>query len=156
MIKHCIIFSAAALLLLTTTENQSWVQGFAGFHGAPGAMSSLAGDPTMVYTAAMGITERPVSAMESATGTWAIPTRPSEGQPTSAECASAAAMAGEVQASHVGLPRDQSESTLLVPKIRGQICELVVLDALNESLSQMNLPSDAGIPAAGSKSEKRD
>ncbi len=153
MIKHGIIFSAAALLLLTTTENQSWAQGFAGFHGARGRNVAVARrpiyggygyyrTPTFGYGVGYGNVGNPYAAVGGTTYIGGM--RVGGGYSGGGSSVSRGPAPGPIGIDTIGTKDTRTD-------LRASS-----LDALNESLSQMKLPSDAGIPAAGSKSGQRD
>ena len=144
MIKRISVLAAAALFLVLTTENEIWAQGFGGFHsggvhvgGAYGRGANVRG----VYDRGYGrgvVTGVPAGAIRRGRryggygyggygDTFILPPNPGKG-PAGIESM------GQVNPG-------------------GNNLAAADLAKLQQSLKQMSLPSDAGLPAVGSGDE---
>lgn len=138
MIKRFCMMAAASLMLLSGTENESWAQGFGGFHRAVGRRVVVAPrygyggfyrSPSYGYGVGYGNVGNPYGAVG---GTTYIGGMRVGGAPPSVRSLGPAP--GPVGIDKIGTKRTETD---LRAYDQG---------ALDESLRKMKLPSDAGLP----------
>jgi hypothetical protein len=148
MIKRFCMMAAASLMLLSGAENESWAQGFGGFHRARGRRVVAASrygyggyyrSGSYGYGVGYGNVGNPYGAVGGTTYIGGM--RVGGAPPTQVSLGPAP---GPVGVDSIGTKRTETD-------LRAYNRE-----ALDKSLSQMKLPSDAGLPAAGSKNDDAD
>ena len=149
MIKRFCMMAAASLMLLSGTENESLAQGFGGFHRAAGRRVVVAPrygyggyyrSGSYGYGVGYGNVGNPYGAVGGSTYIGGM--RVWGGAPRSV--VSLGPAPGVVGVDSIGTKSTETD-------LRAYNRE-----ALDKSLSQMKLPSDAGLPAAGSKNDNAD
>lgn len=170
MIKRISMLGVAALMLMSTTENVSWGQGFGGFHrgrnvvvargvGYGGVVGRYYRPRAVGYGYGYGNVGNPYGAVGGVTTVGGIRVGGSRPSPPPAVQLAMADMAlansnnrpaptgpapgpGPVGIESIGVDAKGKDGKR--PDSRAS-----ALDALNKSLNQTRLPGDAGLPAGG-------